>query len=507
MVVLVGPAWTASGPSVVDAGRFPLGVEAATLANAARLVPAVTSVTAHVRYYALHARMAAEAAAEGVTDAGEVVRRVRRAEVVLGALSVVHGADSPEVHEGPAPLAEAHGARVIAPALEDGVINVEDLAGRYSRQGRGFLAAYRGSEIALGLLDGTAGSLGPGPVGLSPDSIAALEPILALSRRKRLRRSELEREAATGCLCAVRSSADGRELRRLMFGGPGAPAADAEVRRVRTRTALTARLLVQATHDRSDEADEAMAGLCCFGDLDAVEDPQLQDCALRWRGALLRNRSVTAWRWLWWWLTERLVERPRTADELADALAEELVLAAGGDLPAHDVLTADLPERRSGRFLLDAESQLLYPGPDEESTQPLDYLRCLAVGALRLQDLRGPALQTFLEPAGFGPVWVQGWLGGLGTRALSEVGRELTGLLLRTAEELSRRKARWEGKQLRLSTRLRPVGDVLHLAGREGSIPAGLRLGRLAGMLVELDFLRDDGTHWHRGPVAAEWGW
>jgi hypothetical protein len=62
MVLLVRPAWTVSGSSVVDAGRFPLGVEAATLANAARLVPAVTSVTAHARYYAVHARVAAEAA-------------------------------------------------------------------------------------------------------------------------------------------------------------------------------------------------------------------------------------------------------------------------------------------------------------------------------------------------------------------------------------------------------------------------------------------------------------
>ena len=38
-VTLVGPAWTATGKSPVDAGRFPLGVETATLSNAAGWCP------------------------------------------------------------------------------------------------------------------------------------------------------------------------------------------------------------------------------------------------------------------------------------------------------------------------------------------------------------------------------------------------------------------------------------------------------------------------------------
>lgn len=507
MVVVVGPAWTASGSSVVDAGRFPLGVETATLANAARLVPAVTSITAHARYFVLHAHVVAQAAADSVTDLDEVVMRVRRAEVVLGALSLVHAENSGKAHHGPSRLGEPHGAGVIAPALAEGVLDVEDVAGRYSRQSRGFLTAYRGSEIALGLLDGASGSLGPGPVRLSDAAGSALEPILALSRRQQVRRRELDELGADGCLCAVRSSVDGQELRGLMLGGAGAPQADADVRRTRTGTALSARLLVQAMDGRSGDVEHAMAALCCFSDLDGIGDDQrLSVWAKRWRGALLRNRSVTAWRWLWWWLTNQLATRPRTAEELGDALAEALTIEAGGDRNAHAALTADLPERRSGHLLLDAESDLLYPG-GEESWQPLDYLRCIALGALRIQDLTGPALRTFTEPAQFGPEWVREWLDDLGTRTLSDLGRELTGLLLRTAEDLSRRKARWEGNRLRLPTRLRPIGDVLHLAGREGSIPAGLRLRRLADVLTELDFVRVHGSHWRRGPVAAEWGW
>jgi hypothetical protein len=112
-----------------------------------------------------------------------------------------------------------------------------------------------------------------------------------------------------------------------------------------------------------------------------------------------------------------------------------------------------------------------------------------------------------LEPAGFGPGWVRGWLDGLGAKPLSTVGRELTGLLLRTAEELSRKKARWQEGHLWLPTRLRQLGEVLYLAGKEGSIPAGLRLGRLTQVLVKLGFLDSTGGHWRPGPAAVERGW
>src|SRR6266851_4333695 len=156
-----GPAWTATGKSPVDAGRFPLGVEAATLSNAARLVPGINSGTAHARYYALHALAAAHDPGRP-GDPGSLDRareRVRRAEVVMATVSLRHEELAGTEHHGGIGFRDPHGARVIRPAMGHGPLDIADLAERYSRQAGGFLAIYRGAEITLGLLDGAAGTL------------------------------------------------------------------------------------------------------------------------------------------------------------------------------------------------------------------------------------------------------------------------------------------------------------------------------------------------------------
>jgi hypothetical protein len=79
-------------------------------------------------------------------------------------------------------------------------------------------------------------------------------------------------------------------------------------------------------------------------------------------------------------------------------------------------------------------------------------------------------------------------------------------MLLRHADEVSRRRARWEQDRLRLPTRLRQVGDVLDLAGEEGSTVAGLRLSRLAQILGELNVLDASDGIFCAG-AAAESGW
>jgi hypothetical protein len=250
-----------------------------------------------------------------------------------------------------------------------------------------------------------------------------------------------------------------------------------------------------------------LSSLCCFSDLESViADDQQRNWALYWRGALLRNASVTAWRRLWWWITEQLRVRPRSAAELGQALADALVAAVGSDSPAREALLSSLPARSGGGRLQDAESAILYPG-GLESTEPFDYLRCLALGALRLDDLEGPAKTAFCESAELGPMWVRRWLDGLDDQPLSVVGPSLASFLLRQAEEISRRRARWEpGPRLRLPTRLRQVGEVLDLAGEEGSVAPGLRLGRLAQILGELDLLSASADVFCRGAaVDQQW--
>jgi hypothetical protein len=508
---VVGPAWTATGQSPVDAGRFPLGVETATLSNAARLVPGVNSGTAHARYYTLHAYVAAQGQAQH--EAGEDLEhargRVRRAEVVLAAVSLRHAQLAPAVHHGGVGMREPHGARLISPELQHETLDVKDLATRYSRQPGGFLDVYRGAEITLGLLDGVAGTLAPGPVTLPEAAVAPLEAVALASARDQMPIAAVDALLPEGCICAVRSSAEGEGLRELLFGGPAAPAAPSSVRRARARTARSARLLLVALVGQplSVSPDQALSSLCCFSDLESVSaDDQQRTWALYWRGALLRNASVTAWRWLWWWITEQLRIRPRSAAEVGQALADALVAAAGSDSPARETLLNSLPARSVGGRLQDAESAILYPD-GLESSEPFDYLRCLALGALRLDDLEGPAKTAFCESAELGPMWVRRWLDGLGDQPLSVVGLSLASFLLRQAEEISRRRARWEpGPRLRLPTRLRQVGEVLDLAGEEGSIAPGLRLGRLAQILGELDVLSASADVFCRGAaVDQQW--
>jgi hypothetical protein len=426
----------------------------------------------------------------------------------MAAASLRHAELVPSEHHGGIGLRDPHGARVIKRAMEQATLDLGELAETYGQRRGGFLDVYRGAEVTLGLLDAPTGTLAPGPVMLPQTAARSLEAVVAMAACDQVSTTELDQLLPGGCICSVRTGADGAALRRLLFGGPGAPSAPEPVRRARARNARSARLLSAAMEGRpvSASPDDAMAALCCFSDLQsAITEEDQQSWALYWRGALLRNASVTAWRWLWWWLTEQLRARPQSATDLGDALGSALVAAAGSDAPARHILIESLPLRIADGRLLDAESAILYPD-GYESNEPLDYLRCLALGALRLDDLDGPAKQAFCEHGDLGPTWVRRWLGGLGNNSLSAIGRTLTGLLLRQADEVSRRRAQWDQGRLRLPTRLRQLGDVLDLAGEEGSTAPGLRLSRLTQILGELNVLDASASVFCAG-AAAESGW
>ena len=59
MTTLQGPIWSAPGLDIA-AGRYPLAVERHVMRMANLLVPGVTTVTPHARYYALHGLIADE---------------------------------------------------------------------------------------------------------------------------------------------------------------------------------------------------------------------------------------------------------------------------------------------------------------------------------------------------------------------------------------------------------------------------------------------------------------
>jgi hypothetical protein len=102
----VGPAWSPLGLNVFR-GRYPLAVEGHVGQLVALLVPGVTAVTTHARYYALHAAVAVHAQ-EHELNAPQALDLLRRCEVVLGGVASLH------THPG---MAAAHGADRIDTAL------------------------------------------------------------------------------------------------------------------------------------------------------------------------------------------------------------------------------------------------------------------------------------------------------------------------------------------------------------------------------------------------------
>src|SRR4051812_31577113 len=120
-----GPAWSRHGLDVA-AGRFPLSVESHVMQMVGKLVPGVTTVTLNARYYALHALAAVEVDRRGL-DAPEALDLLRRMEVVLGGVSILHD-------HGDNGLARAHGADAIGPQLRgEAQLRVAEI----SRPGKG----------------------------------------------------------------------------------------------------------------------------------------------------------------------------------------------------------------------------------------------------------------------------------------------------------------------------------------------------------------------------------
>jgi hypothetical protein len=78
MKTLEGPSWSTEGLDRA-AGRYPLSVERHVMRMAELLVPGVTTVTPHARYYALHALIAVEAARMGLEE-GQIQDLLRRAK-------------------------------------------------------------------------------------------------------------------------------------------------------------------------------------------------------------------------------------------------------------------------------------------------------------------------------------------------------------------------------------------------------------------------------------------
>jgi hypothetical protein len=499
VTVTLGPAWTLKPDTPEDTGRQPLAVEPVIAAHAAALIPGVITTTPHARYLALHARLAIEVERRGWTegkDSNAFHALVRRSEVVLGAVSIAHG-EAEDGHHLRAGSFGVHGVNTIRPELHrHGAVDVGRVADAYSRVRGGYLQTYAGIEAVLGLTDGGRAPL-PGPAA-DGDQLAVLDEVLGVAEReKSLSVADLN-SLRHLCVCAMSDTSDGECVRNAYFVGPERPG---YARTHRSSAALLVGALAGG-HVDGESIDMSMDRWCCFRPgLREVVGEDLYRHALVWRGALLRNWSVWAWRLIWARLVSPLsgtgtLEQATTdfVRDLPDATVREALV--DGLPPVVDGVGTPLP----------VEHDLYDEALNSDDWTVFGMLRLLAVGARRLDYLDPVARDAFVGAFSddLGPGFVAAWLARDGDRPLADAVSDLAEALFHRAEAVSRQKMQWTRYGLRLPTRLRRVGDRWRLEGREGRAAVSLRLPTFTNVMQQLGVLSHDGNTWRAGRHADE---
>ncbi|MFD9565394.1 hypothetical protein [Streptomyces sp. NPDC059994] len=466
----------------VAAGRFPLSVERHVGGMVERLVPGVTTVTPHARYYALHGLVAAHAAETGLAvPAAQTL--LRRAEVALAAVSFAHHP------QALAWLPRAHGTDALARRLQAGTVTMAEAEapgkGGYASSTWGFWAPYVGSEVELGIL-GTGRMPVPGPRLDATAVLDGLGEVLELARQDTLYVGELASLGDRLCVCAGGDRPDGAWLARLLCEPDASAEAGARAAARRQTIQLLARVV--ATHPVARFTQD-VGQVLAFGPFLSTDPATCGiDAAAAWRGVVLRNYAVGAWRRLWSWLVEQ-VDELLPIEELADRFAEELpditVAAFLSSLPATQSTNgAPLPAEHTLRSAGDA--------------LPLAELRVLATSARRVDELTGRVRDAFLGQRGIelGPEWVKRRLDEALLMKLRDVARQLTHDLVARSQRIALAKAqRRADGNLWLPTRLHERGGLLYRTSREGRGDVGLRLDQLGSVLATCGVLHYD-EHW-----------
>ena len=478
VVTLVeGPVWAAPGLTGLSV-LYPLRVENAMFALVDRFLPGVISTTPHARYLGLHGLVRAEAVKRDL-DVAEGRDLMRRCEAVIAAVAIHHQ------HTNVLP--EGHGQSKVQGMLDsDGGVDVGAIAakGAYSDAVAGFYGAYRGPELVLGVIAPGA-EQGPGPRYDDAAVRAGLGDVLALAAQTHLRSEQLK-VAGHLCPCAA-VGAEAAWLRDIVCGTAGGDEFDVadEARRD------TARIVARILHRNSKVSDvqQAIRSGIAFGP--SLDHGLLAgiDLAEGWRGAILRNYSMEAWRNIWWWVVQELKE-PQTAGQVATAFVANLP----DDWTVGD-LTSRLPPMTADGALLPVESdlRLMHPRP-----HPLTELRLLAVGARRLDDTVGRTQKVLAgDDDDLNPMWVAGELTANADRPLRTWAGELVEQLLWRSHRVALTKV-----DLRDPLRPRLPAQVMERDGRwhqqapAGYGPVGLRLPSFTSMLCGCGVLGSDSGGW-----------
>jgi len=489
-MLVSGPTWSDAG-SATYPGRFPLSVERHVMSMVDRLVPGVTTVTLNARYYALHGLVAAEARRHDLAES-EAVILMRRAEVVIGAVSARHLRLDENAHRA---LRRPHGMELIAPKVDCG-IDIGALAApkAYAQPKWGFSAAYRASEAVLQIIK---------PSGLEPGEqldhaavAAGLGDAIQLASRSTLSTDDLDASAHL-CICRSAASPDGAWLARLL-AQPGL----SQERQTRAGTRRqTLRMLARCTQlARVEHASDDVSRFLAYGSA-ATEDAILAGipAVARWRGLILRNHSVWAWRELWAWLVNEgingLTERASLGDKFAGALEPQSVRAFSDQLPA---------TTEPGGHPLPAE---LDPSLWQEDW-PVWSLGILLLGARRSGELTGAQLDGFHGHdredvhEELSPAWLADRVEEWRDRPIRDFARWLAEVMLNRSQRLAWRKARPDRRtgEVRIPTRVYLRDGFVIRGSDETGGATSLRLDQLAGVLAGAGLLAVDDGRWTTGP-------
>lgn len=482
-IAIAGPSWSTQDTGTF-AGRFPLAVERHTLRTVDHLLPGITTVTPHARYYTLHALVALDAR-ERKLDATAEVDLLRRCEVIMGAISCAHGP-----HPGwPSP----HGADHIEPQVAEGTVHVKQLAGPevYAKAIRGFLGPYRSSEWNLGLIALPGGELAPGDASDAAALRGGLGDIITMATI-----DDLDVDTLTGnahlCLCQAGSAPDGALLRNLLT------AADAPDGSTQEKRRQTLQMLGRLLHLHPTNRAQDLWSRIAYGPL-ADTDPVLSTlhATSAWQGVVLRTRMVSAWRELWAGLVNSITYFSpirEVADTFADALPD-LTVSQYRD---------ELPSLVNGQFLAPAEIDASVTDRQFGDRQ-LAVLCLVASRAGTLPERAAPYFEgSDDEGQQLTPTWMKQELDEWGARPLRDFALHLVDTLITRSQRVALSKATIRGGLIKIPTRVHVVDDMIFKDSSEGSGEVGLRWNQATSVMAGLGMVQRHDNLWSLTELGKE---
>jgi hypothetical protein len=488
-----GPVWSERGLDQ-RAGRYPLQVEGPVLRAVELLVPGVSTVTRYARHYALYAALAAHAQQHDL-DAAACQRLLRRSEVILAAASFVD--DESGGWPGP-----AHGIDRVRLSLDDeldvaGAAEVGASDRTYSPRPWGFWAQYGGPSVVLGTVAVEDGTLRPGRHTCPAEVMELFAPLFAAASHDRLSHAQLEALQPAGL-----QSEDVPEvswLRDLFTATRGglheADEWQADDRRRRAALRMIGQTTVLYGAETELSWEEAVQSAVVFGD-QIKTDPVLAGIREMsgWRGVLLRNYSVGAWRRLWAGLVKTIGED----GEDSDRSQEELRAWLADQMPSGTVqaFVDDLPSSTAGGHPAPAERIVLTEG---DASDPLTNVRLLLLGGQRAGELDGEVRTAFLGTQHdiLNPMWVALRSRDFRDRPLCELAAQLVDDMLAQSRRVALAKMRPDGAgRLKVFSRVHQRNGRYYKTSNEGDASLGTRIEQLAGFAVQLGLidLYEDGS-------------